>query len=90
MKPYKYLSLQDREIFEREYAAGARVADIAALVGIHPGTAYAELTRGIVLDEYGEPAIDANGRQTYSAAVAQQRVQEGLRRRGKRHAAAHT
>lgn len=86
MKPYKYLTLQDREIFEREYAAGARIADIAKTVGIHTGTAYAELARGCTLDEYGEPVLDTNQRQAYSAEVAQRRAQEGLRRRGKRHA----
>lgn len=87
MKAYKYLSLQEREQFEREYSKGARVADLAAALDIHTGTAYAELARGAVLDEYGEPVLDENGRQAYSAKIAQQRVQEGLRRRGKRHAA---
>lgn len=88
MKAYKYLSLQDRQQFERDYAAGARVADIAESLGIHTATAYAELARGTVLDEYGEPALDQNGRQAYSADVAQLKVQEGLRCRGKRHTAA--
>lgn len=84
MKQYKYLTLQDRELFEREYSAGARVADIAEALGIHLGTAYKELARGAVLDEYGDPVLDKQQRQAYSAEVAQRRVQEGLRRRGKR------
>lgn len=86
MKPYKYLTLNDRELFEKEYADGARIADIAGIVGIHVGTAYKELARGCVLDEYGEPVLDHNQRQAYSAAVAQRKIQEALRRRGKRHA----
>lgn len=86
MKPYKYLNLNDRELFEKEYAAGARVADIAGMVGIHVGTAYKELARGYVLGEDGEPMLDQNQRQAYSAAVAQRKAQEALRRRGKRHA----
>lgn len=85
MKPYKYLTLKDREIFEREYGEGARIADIAQIVGIHTGTAYAELARGCVLDENGDPVLDKNQRQAYSAEEAQRRAQEGLRRRGKRH-----
>lgn len=87
MKRYKYLTLEDRELFEKEYAAGARVADIADMVGIHTGTAYKELARGCILDEYGEPTLDHNQRQAYSAAVAQRRTQEALRRRGKRNPA---
>ncbi len=86
LKPYKYLNLNDRELFEKEYAAGARVADIAGMVGIHVGTAYKELARGYILDEDGEPMLDQNQRQAYSAAVAQRKAQEALRRRGKRHA----
>lgn len=90
MKAYKYLTLNDRELFEKEYAAGARVADIADMVGIHVGTAYKELARGCILDEYGEPVLDQNQRQAYSAAVAQRKTQEALRRRGKRHASTAT
>ena len=86
MKAYKYLTLNDRELFEREYTAGARVADIADMVGIHVGTAYKELARGCILDEYGEPVLDQNQRQAYSAAVAPRKTQEALRRRGKRNA----
>lgn len=87
LKPYKYLSLQERQQFEQEYSAGARLADIAESLGIHVGTAYAERDRGVVLDEYGDPVLDENGRRAYSAKVAQQRVQEGLSRKGKRHTA---
>lgn len=86
MKPYKYLTLNDRELFEREYSAGARVADIAGILDIHVGTAYKELDRGVTLDEYGDPVLDHNQRKAYSAAVAQRKTQEALRRRGKRHA----
>lgn len=85
MKPYKYLTLKERELFEKEYAAGTRVADIADMVGIHVGTAYKELARGCILDEYGDPVLDHNQRQAYSAEAAQRRAQEALKRRGKRH-----
>lgn len=86
MKAYKYLTLKDRELFEREYSAGARLAEIAEQLGIHTATAYSELARGYVYDDGGAPVLDKNGRRAYNARIAQQRLQEGLHRRGKRPA----
>lgn len=67
MKQYKYLTLQKRELFEREYAVGARLADIADMLGTHLATAYKELARGGVLDEFGDPVLDEKKRQAYTA-----------------------
>lgn len=77
---YKYLSLSDRHTIEKMYAAGARPIDIAEKIGCHTATVYTELQRG----QNGE--LDANQRPAYSAEIAQRKVQEGFRRRGRRAA----
>jgi IS30 family transposase len=53
------------------------VADIAAGLGVTTATVYRELKRG----ETGE--LDRNQRRAYSPVLAQQRVQESFKRRGK-------
>jgi IS30 family transposase len=76
---YKYLTLEDRHEIERRYGAGDRPADIARSLEIHPATIYREIAKGDTgkLDKYQRPE--------YSAELAQRRVQENLRRRGKRN-----
>ena len=87
MKPYKYLTFQDRKLFEEQYKSGVRIAHIAKTFGIHITTAYSEIYRGRILDHNGDPVLDKNHRQAYSAEEAQRRMQEGLKRRGKRRSA---
>lgn len=75
---YKYLSLKDRRQIEKLHRSGARALDIAMRLGVHTATVYHELSRGYT----GE--LDNNQRQDYSADLAQRRVQENFRNRGKK------
>lgn len=59
------------------YLNGDRVADIADGLGVTAATVYRELKRG----ETG--GLDRNQRRAYSPVLAQQRVQESFKRRGK-------
>lgn len=77
---YKYISLENRQEIEKRYGAGAKPVDIARALGIHPATIYRELARG----DTGQ--LDRYQRREYSAELAQRRVQENLRRRGKHNA----
>ena len=56
---------------------GDRVADIADGLGVTTATVYRELKRG----ETG--GLDRNLRKAYNPVLAQQRVQENFKRRGK-------
>ena len=78
---YRYLSFQDRLNIEKWYGAGDRPLDIAARLRVHTATIYHELKRGYT----GE--LDRNKRDAYNAELAQQRVQESFKRRGRKHAA---
>ena len=74
---YRYLTLDDRKKLARLYLKGDRPQDIAKALGVHVATIYKELKRG----DTGE--FDKNMRQGYSATLAQRRLQENMKRRGK-------
>jgi IS30 family transposase len=61
------------------YADGAVAAEIAEMVGVSRTSIYAELKRG-----QDGVTLDKNFRPAYDPALAQKRVQEGLRRRGRK------
>ena len=77
VRQYRYIDFRDREQIAARYLNGDRVADIAAGLGVTTATVYRELKRG----ETGE--LDRNQRRAYSPVIAQQRVQESFKRRGK-------
>lgn len=81
MQQYRYIDFRDREQIAARYLNGDRVADIAARLGVTTATVYRELKRG----ETG--GLDRNQRREYSPILAQQRVQENFKRRGKPAAA---
>lgn len=78
MKNYRYLTLADREMLEAQYLAGERPQDIADAIGVHVATIYKELKRG----DTGK--LDRNMRQGYSARLAQLRLHESMKNRGKK------
>ena len=74
---YKYVTYQERQEISTRYLNDERVADIAAALGLTLATVYRELKRG-------EPgALDHNQRMAYDPDIAQRRVRENLKRRGK-------
>ena len=74
---YKYITYQERQRISTHYLNGERVADIATALGLTLATVYRELKRG----ETG--ALDHNQRMAYDPDIAQRRVRENLKRRGK-------
>lgn len=78
---YECLKLEERKIIEEMYAEGAKPCEIAERVGKCQATIYRELERG----QTGER--DARFRLRYSAAVAEARVNQSYRNRGRRKAA---
>ena len=62
----------------QEEDRGDRPADIAARLSVHYTTIYKELQRGAT----GE--LDANQREGYSAELAERRLRESFKRRGKK------
>ena len=77
VRQYRYITFQDRKQISTRYLNGDRVADIADGIGVTAATVYRELKRG----ETG--GLDRNQRRAYSPVLAQQRVQESFKRRGK-------
>ena len=78
-RQFKTIEFADRKTIAAMYAASAIAADIAEKIGVSRTTIYAELKRGqdgVTLDENFRPAYDPD--------LAQKRVQEGLRRRGRK------
>ena len=75
---YRYLTFEDRKKIEAWYLIGDRPADIAARLSVHYTTIYKELQRGAT----GE--LDANQREGYSAELAERRLRESFKRRGKK------
>ena len=75
---YRYLTFEDRKKIEAWYLIGDRPADIAARLSVHYTTIYKELPRGAT----GE--LDANQREGYSAELAERRLRESFKRRGKK------
>lgn len=78
MNGYRYLTLADRQRLESLYLKNERVQDIADTIGVHVATIYKELKRG----ETG--GLDRNMRREYSATLAQRRLAENFKRRGRR------
>lgn len=77
VRQYRYIDFQDRKEISARYLNGDRVADIADGLGVTTATVYRELKRG----ETG--GLDRNLRKAYNPVLAQQRVQENFKRRGK-------
>lgn len=65
------------------YRAGERPADIAQRLDVSTAAIYRELKRGEVLNDDGSPLLDYNQRRVYNPVLAQQRVKENFKRRGK-------
>lgn len=80
MRNLKYMTLDDRKTISRLYLRGDRPQDIADKLGVHVTTIYNELKRG------DTGALDKNMRPGYSPLLAQQRIQENMRRRGRKTA----
>lgn len=81
MNSYKCIELEDRKIIEELYNAGAKPHEIAARIGKSQATIYREIKRGEVSE------LNARFRPAYRAAVAEKRVNEAYRRRGRRKTA---
>ena len=75
---YRYISLQDRKEIAKRYGRGDRAADIAAYVGVSQAAVYRELQRGYT------GGVDGNRRPAYDPMVAQEAVQRGFKRRGRK------
>lgn len=78
MNGYRYMTLADRQKLESLYLKGERVQDIADELGVHVATVYKELKRG----ETG--GLDRNMRTEYSATLAQRRLAENFKKRGRK------
>lgn len=79
---YRYLTFEDRKKIEAWHLLGDRPVDIAARLSVHHTTIYKELQRGAT------GTLDANQREGYSAELAERRLRESFKRRGKRAPAA--
>ena len=79
---YRFMTLNDRRLIAGYYLNGERACDIAVKIGVHTATIYNELQRGTT------GRLDENKRLEYDPDLAQQRIQEGFKRRGKRRKAA--
>ena len=84
MNGYRYMTLADRQKLESLYLKGERVQDIADELGVHVATVYKELKRG----ETG--GLDRNMRSEYSATLAQRRLAENFKKRGRKQRDAGT
>lgn len=78
-KQFRTIEFEDRKVIAAMYADGVRTADIADRIGVSRTTVYAELKRG-----QDGVTLDKNFRPAYDPVLAQKRVQEGLRRRGRK------
>ena len=77
MRTYKHLTMTDRLRIEKWLKMGMKPREIADKLRVHVSTIYRELKRG----ETG--GLDRNQRRAYNPVLAQQRVQENFKRRGK-------
>lgn len=87
MRKYRYITFPDRKQIAAWYQNGDRPADIAERLEMTVKTIYLELKRGESVDDSGNVVLDRNQRPAYNPVLAQQRVQESFRRRGKTAAA---
>ena len=76
---YRYLTFEDRKKIEAWHLLGDRPVDIAARLSVRHTTIYKRGATG---------ALDANLREGYSAELAERRLRESFKRRGKRAPAA--
>lgn len=76
-KKYTLLSYNDRKRLEVMYLNNERPSDIAAKLGVHTATVYKELQRGYT------GKFDKNLHLEYSAEVAQRKITESLKNRGR-------
>ena len=74
---YRYLTFEDRKKIEAWYLIGDRTADMVRL-SCHITTLYKELQRGAT------GTLDRNQREGYSAELAERRLRESFKRRGKK------
>lgn len=72
------LTLIDRRVIAKRWAAGDSAVAIAEGLGCSPGTVYSELARG----DTGE--LDLNSRPKYSPELGQAVYQANIRKRGNR------
>lgn len=79
VRQFKTIEFEDRKVIAAMYAGGAIAADIAEKIGVSRTTVYTELKRG-----QDGVTLDKNFRPAYDPELAQKRVQEGLRRRGRK------
>lgn len=78
---YKFITYADRQKIEWMWLDGAGTKDIAREIGVSVPAIYAELPKG----QNGK--IDKNQRLAYVADLAEQNIQESMRRRGNRRSA---
>ena len=83
MRQYRYITFADRKQIAAWYLANERVADIAGRLGMSTKTIYNELKRGEPTDETGAVILDRNQRRAYNPVLAQHRLQENFKRRGR-------
>lgn len=83
MRKYRYLTFADRKQISAWYQSNDRAADIAVRLGMSVKTIYLELKRGEETDESGAVILDRNQRRAYNPVLAQQRLQENFKRRGR-------
>ena len=83
VRRYKYLTFQDGKLIAAWNRSGERPADMAKRLGVTTATIYREFKRGETVGEDGAPVINRNQRRAYNPVIAQQRVQENFRRRGR-------
>ena len=83
MRQYRYITFADRKQIAAWYLANERVADIAGRLGMSTKTIYNELKRGEPTDETGAVILDRNQRRADNPVLAQQRLQENFKRRGR-------
>lgn len=78
-RQFKTIEIDDRKTIASMYANGAIAGEIAQKIGVSRTTVYTELKRG-----QDGVTLDKNFRPAYDPELAQKRVQEGLRRRGRK------
>lgn len=78
-RQFKTIEFDDRKTIASMYENGAIAGEIAQKIGVSRTTVYTELKRG-----QDGVTLDKNFRPAYDPELAQKRVQEGLRRRGRK------
>lgn len=83
VRRHKYITFSDRKLIAELYRSNARPADIAGRLGVTMATIYRELKRGETTEADGAPILGRNQRRAYNPVIAQQTVQENIRRWGR-------